>query len=385
MASDDFDILKSFGPEVQDKSTVSYDCKCCGSKVSITLKNLKSKVRSGRTLLCRSCSIRDKWLDSGYRKRVSDAQNAVWSNSELKERVSANSKAKWSDPSYVDSQKSAHRTIEYVTATSQRSKALWSDPEYRKRQKVARSSDKYKSNRSETMEKLWSNDNYRTKVLNPNIVIDKINRPLRVSASDVLIDFDFADLEIREIDSSIRKKGVNSEAKRFLDSHHYAQYGRVSKVIFGAYLKDQLIAVCKFANPVRQEVASSIGQKPDETLELDRFCIRPDCHKKNLASWFISRSSKLVFDKLPKVRCLVSFADMTYGHIGTIYKSANWKCLGEVSPDYCYVNAEGWKIHKKTLYNHAVKNKMTESEYAVVHGYRKVYGKEKTKFVFYRP
>jgi hypothetical protein len=40
-------------------------------------------------------------------------------------------------------------------------------------------------------------------------------------------------------------------------------------------------------------------------------------------------------------------------------------------------------MHKKSLYNKAVKMGIKESEYAEQFGYQKVYGSDKLKFVFY--
>src|SRR5690606_35250900 len=142
---------------------------------------------------------------------------------------------------------------------------------------------------------------------------------------------------------------------------------------------DTLIAICKFTSVIRKEVATSMNLKTSEVLELDRFCIHPQYQKENFASWFISRCVKLIDD--PKITHLISFADSTFGHSGTIYKAANWKQVSIVKPSYHYVNKDGLTLHKKTLYNHARSMKKTESEYAGEYGYQKVYGKEKTKFI----
>jgi len=171
-----------------------------------------------------------------------------------------------------------------------------------------------------------------------------------------------------------------NSSKQFLQSFHYAQFGRSAKKIFGAYFKNELIAVCKFSTPVRQEVATSLNYKYSEVLELDRFCIHPAYHKKNFASWFISRCSKLINSHT--IKCLVSFADSTYGHLGIIYKAANWKEIGKTRPDYYYVNEDGFILHKKTLYNQAVKMGKKEAEYVKEFNYRKLFGKEKIKFIY---
>lgn len=224
---------------------------------------------------------------------------------------------------------------------------------------------------------------YERDFLNPGIIKQKLIRELfQNNHEDQQIDFSFPNLVVREL--SVKDKlehSFYSAPEEFLQSFHYAGFGRSSKKIFGAYLDDQLIAVCKFAGIVRKEVATSLQYTSSEVLELDRFCIHPQYQKKNFASWFISRCSKLLFNEFNDLKCLVSFADATYGHSGVIYKAAGWQEVSKVKPDYHYVNEEGFVLHKKTLYNHAVRMKKTEAEYARENGYFKVYGKEKIKFI----
>ena len=79
---------------------------------------------------------------------------------------------------------------------------------------------------------------------------------------------------------------------------------------------------------------------------------------------------------------MVSFADTTHNHYGTIYKASNWKLNGEVAPDYWYIDKDKYVCHKKTLWNHAKKMSMSESEYCVKHGYSKILGNKKFRFIF---
>jgi len=49
-----------------------------------------------------------------------------------------------------------------------------------------------------------------------------------------------------------------------------------------------------------------------------------------------------------------------------------------------YVSEDGWVIHKKTLYEHAVKMGLKEKEYANLKEYKRVYGKKKLRFIYKR-
>jgi len=83
----------------------------------------------------------------------------------------------------------------------------------------------------------------------------------------------------------------------------------------------------------------------NKVRELSRLCIHPSYHRKNFASWLISRAIKSIDADL-----IIAYADTTVGHSGTVYKAANFKFHHEVPPDYWYVDQDGYVMHKKTLY-----------------------------------
>jgi GNAT superfamily N-acetyltransferase len=224
---------------------------------------------------------------------------------------------------------------------------------------------------------LWERD-----FLNPAVIHQKLVRALCLeSTRQEAKDFNLSDVSIRKLDPKVVEEGsYYSSCVEFLQSFHYAGFGRSAKTVYGAYLGDVLIGVCKFSPPVRAEVATSMGFTSSQVLELDRFCIHPNYQKKNLASWLISRCVKMAFETFLGVGTLVSFADSTLGHLGTIYKAANWKQVHVVPPDYHYISPDGFVVHKKTLYDHASRNGSKEAEYAAKFGYVKAFGKSKIKF-----
>jgi very-short-patch-repair endonuclease len=211
---------------------------------------------------------------------------------------------------------------------------------------------------------------------NPKIIEKKILEVLDDEKEIIQNQFEFKDVKVIQL---IDRSFVN-----FLNSFHYAQFGRKEKHAVGAFLGNELIAVCKFAPIVRKEVATSIGLSSKDVVELDRFCIHPNYQKKNFASWFLSRCTKSVFEKFELIQKIVSFADSTFDHKGTIYKASNWEFISETSPSYFYLSPEGFVIHKKTLYEHAQKMSMKEADYVAKFGYDKRFSKKKYKFVFSR-
>lgn len=187
-----------------------------------------------------------------------------------------------------------------------------------------------------------------------------------------IINYNLHDLHISTPD--------RKTADTFLYNWHYQHHGRHGLDI-GGFLGDELICVARFTSPTRKEVATSLGYRPQEVLELARLCVHPRYQKKNLLSWFLARCEKQIRSSRSDIRCLVSFADSTFNHTGAVYKASNWKLTSVIPSDYWYVGVDNWMIHKKTLWNHASKMGLTESEYVSKHGYIKVWGKEKYKFI----
>lgn len=187
-----------------------------------------------------------------------------------------------------------------------------------------------------------------------------------------LKDYNFDDIQIKTVDRDV--------ASKFIRDWHYLHKGRFGLDI-GGFISDQLVVLTRFTSVTRLEMATTIGYHHKEVLELSRLCIHPAYQKKNLGSWFLSRVEGVIRHLRPDIKCLVSFADMTYGHTGAVYKASNWQLISETKPDYWYVKEDGWVMHKKTLWNKAKDVGLTENDFAARFGYVKVWGKEKFKFI----
>jgi len=186
-------------------------------------------------------------------------------------------------------------------------------------------------------------------------------------------DFEFKDLALKEIESDAY---VN-----FYDAFHYKGSGGRRGITFGAFLKDRLIAAATISSVTRAEIAEKQGLSQSDMRELVRFCIHPEFHKRNFATWLLSRVVDRYKQLNPHIRMLVSFADTTQGHIGTIYKAANWNYDGVTAPSYHYEDKNGGVIHKKTVYDRAGKEGMSERDYAIRTELRKVPELAKMRFL----
>jgi len=199
-------------------------------------------------------------------------------------------------------------------------------------------------------------------------VVESLKYWLGITQIDV-VDFEFEEVTI--------KKAQAADYRELLTKYHYLPNAGKGGLAYGAYVGDILVAVCVFSPLVRQNIVIA-GFTRDTTCELSRLCINPRYQKKNFASWFVSRCLK----QLRGINCVVSYCDTSFNHTGAIYKAVGFRLDAEVRPDYWYSDNKGWVMHKKTLYNHAVKMGIKESEYAETFGYKKVYGTKKLRFIY---
>lgn len=186
------------------------------------------------------------------------------------------------------------------------------------------------------------------------------------------IDYKLTDLTIRHCPPI--------DYRQLLGKYHYLPNAGRGGIAYGAYLGDELIAVCIFSPPVRQNIKTH-GYHLHEMCELSRLCVHPKYRKKNMLSWFVSKCISLLDNKL---KLIVSYSDTTYNHTGAIYKACNFELDGEIRPDYWYVDKNGWAMHKRTLFGRASKMSMAESEFAQQYNYKKVYGSHKLRFIYKR-
>ena len=87
-----------------------------------------------------------------------------------------------------------------------------------------------------------------------------------------------------------------------------------------------------------------------KTWELARLWVS-DSVPRNAETWLIGKAIRHVARKYPDVVCLVSYADPSAGHTGTIYKASNWTFDGMTdgdrkTPRCDYVDSNGKKYSR---------------------------------------
>lgn len=123
----------------------------------------------------------------------------------------------------------------------------------------------------------------------------------------------------------------------FIIDRHYA--GRWPSVSwsFGLFDASDLIGVVTYGVPSSAPLRRGICGEAysGNVIELNRLCLLHN--RKNEASFLVSWSLR----KLPREKIVVSFADISQGHVGTVYQAANFI--------YCGLSAKrtDWKVKGK--------------------------------------
>lgn len=170
-------------------------------------------------------------------------------------------------------------------------------------------------------------------------------------------------------------------AKELMLYHYLKKIGR-SKYNYVFMDGQTPIAACVFSSVVRKEVADKQKVKYHEILELSRLVINPLYQTKNLASQLISKAVKRLRKDNKDIKLLIAFSDLTYGHTGAVYKASNWQKDGETLSDYWYTTPNRCIWHKKTVWNKAIKNNLTENAFAKLNKLEKVFGMPKIRYIY---
>lgn len=125
-------------------------------------------------------------------------------------------------------------------------------------------------------------------------------------------------------DSSLKRRCLvmeigHQEATPMIQQHYIGKWPGVVTLILGLWKDCFLVGVIVFALPP-PETAKRYG---GITWEFARLWVN-DSMPRNTESWFIGRAFAHIRKYYPTVQFLVTYADPSVGHIGTIYRATNW-------------------------------------------------------------
>ena len=124
-----------------------------------------------------------------------------------------------------------------------------------------------------------------------------------------------------------------SDTKEWILRKHYAHRLPSITYAFGLFKDGFMVGCCTYGRPFSTTLQLCLGKENQERLfELNRLVVN-DGMERNVLSYFVSQTFKL----LPKPIALVSYADSGQGHHGYIYQATNWLYTGMSAPFKDYV------------------------------------------------
>ncbi len=113
------------------------------------------------------------------------------------------------------------------------------------------------------------------------------------------------------------------EAHPMIAAHYLQKWPAIIPLSLGLFHGDVLRGVAVFGYPPRETFKRYGGL----VWELARLWV-DDVMPPNTETWFLARCVRYIRQHFQAVIGLVSYADPSAGHIGTIYKAANWQADG---------------------------------------------------------
>lgn len=144
------------------------------------------------------------------------------------------------------------------------------------------------------------------------------------------------------------EKISSTRGKEFIKAHHYSKGCHNGPMCWGLFNERELIGVCAFATPCSENVRASVfgTDYKSHVTELHRLVIL-DNTPRNSETWFISRALRELKKEKPQLWAVLSFADLTQGHVGTIYQASNFLYCGTTTPARFYRDSDGRLRHPR--------------------------------------
>tara|TARA_R110000782_G_scaffold73136_1_gene146383 strand:+ start:47 stop:628 length:582 start_codon:yes stop_codon:yes gene_type:complete len=119
-----------------------------------------------------------------------------------------------------------------------------------------------------------------------------------------------------------------NEIRDFIEEWHYSKNinGLISDYCFKLLDGDDIIGGMIYGRIAMAGVWKKYADNENELTELRRLCCIDDTPK-NTESYFIGHTLRWL-KKNTNLKRVVSYADTTYNHSGTIYKASNFKNIG---------------------------------------------------------
>lgn len=158
-------------------------------------------------------------------------------------------------------------------------------------------------------------------------------------------EFEYNNVSVKEM---VVKQISAKEAREYIATYHYTKtFPDSTKFVFAGFYQNSLAGIiCYGMGASKNQYTSLIKDiKKGQYLELTRLWSH-DNMPKNTESKLIAESIKM----LPsQYKLVISFADPTQGHVGTIYQATSWLYCGMSNKGKCLITKDGITKHTRLL------------------------------------
>jgi hypothetical protein len=132
----------------------------------------------------------------------------------------------------------------------------------------------------------------------------------------------------------------SSVARDIAEKNHYMHRKPPVSYAWGLHQEDEIVGIITLGIPASRHLqAGACPTDPSLVIELNRMWIADELPN-GTASWFLARALR----QAPP-RIVVSYADTTVGHLGYVYRAANfryggWTDMDRKTPRYDYLPAD---------------------------------------------
>lgn len=141
-------------------------------------------------------------------------------------------------------------------------------------------------------------------------------------------------------------------AEEFVRLHHYSKTAHRGTLRYGLYFGPHLVGVTIYDAGAHSARASVFGkERASEVLHHHRLAISAECPEdRPQTSWFLAKAHRYIRRDRPSVKAVVTFADIEFGHEGTVYRAVNGVYFGVSSVSHVYwVTQEGVLVSQENL------------------------------------
>jgi len=137
----------------------------------------------------------------------------------------------------------------------------------------------------------------------------------------------------------------HAAAAHFIRAHHYARgCANTSTEAFGLFRGASLVGTALWMPPTRACAETVDRQEWRRVVSLSRLAVAP-AEPQNAASLFIGAMLRAM-QRGHRWVAAVTFADLSQGHKGTIYKATNWTHIGITRPEPRWEDASGKQVSR---------------------------------------